>query len=201
MNVAFSSILKLNSSLKEYWNPQKLLYLPAAFVAGFVIALLPAAISIVAGKAAMGDTRIEFNFSFVGFCLTFIIVSWEELWFRGLFLNYCNRHLSAVNLSVTMGLLFMFMHAMNPQIDLLKKGPALFFAGALLTALYFYYKSIWMPIGLHFGNNYTGTMLKYKLDADTLWGGDGYVSAAILCVCFLFIAARLKKTAALTEVQ
>ncbi|MCD6013636.1 MAG: hypothetical protein K0Q79_3498 [Flavipsychrobacter sp.] len=86
----------------------------------------------------------------------------------------------------------MLMHAMNPAIDLLKKGPALFFAGALLTILYFYFRSIWIPIGLHFGNNYTGTFLKNKLDTDAFWGGDGYLTAIILGLCFVYFVRKMR---------
>ncbi|MGC9330926.1 MAG: CPBP family glutamic-type intramembrane protease [Bacteroidales bacterium] len=42
--------------------------------------------------------------------LTFVIIAWEELWFRGIFLNYCNRNLSVINLSLTIGFLFMLVH-------------------------------------------------------------------------------------------
>lgn len=192
LNIAFVFLLRLNKELREYWAVRKLKYLPLAFAAGSIIALLPAGLSLIAGKAEQGDISLAFSFSLSGLCLTFIIVTWEELWFRGIFLNYCRRHISVINLSITMGLLFMLIHIINPEIDLLKKGPALFFAGALLTILYFYFKSLWIPIGLHFGNNYIGSVLKSKYDADVFWGGDGYLTALVLGLCFayFFIKSR-----------
>jgi membrane protease YdiL (CAAX protease family) len=77
----------------------------------------------------------------------------------------------------------MLVHLLNPKIDLLKTGPTLFFAGALLTIVYFYFKTIWLPIGLHLGNNYA--IIDTTIEKDWLIGNEGYVGAFILAVLFL----------------
>lgn len=193
LNLTFSHFLRLNNDIAEYWSIKKALYLPFAVMAGGCISLLPPAIAILIGKAEFKDIKFTPNFSLIGICLTFIIVTWEELWFRGIFLSYCNRYLSAINLSITIGFLFMALHALNPEIDLFKKGPALFGAGALLSILYFNFKSLWVPIGLHFGNNYAGNMLKNKYSTDIFWGDNGNLSAIILCLSFIFFAIKMKR--------
>ncbi|MBL4755636.1 MAG: CPBP family intramembrane metalloprotease [Flavobacteriales bacterium] len=121
-----------------------------------------------------------------------MVVGWEELWFRGLFLNYCNKYLSAINLSLTMGLLFMLIHLLNPDINLIKTGPTLFLAGATLTLLYFYFKNIWLPIGLHFGNNYFGSLVETNIDDHLFFGNEGYLNAIILGGLFLLFMIKSK---------
>ena len=87
----------------------------------------------------------------------------------------------------------MLMHILNPKINLLQVGPALFFAGALLTILYFNYKTIWLPIGLHFGNNIVGSFVTTTKENDVFFGGDGYLSAMLLAGLFFFFVIRSKK--------
>ena len=77
----------------------------------------------------------------------------------------------------------MILHVMNPEIDLLKSGPTLFFAGALLTLLYFYFRNIWLPVGLHFGNNYL--MVESNLDKHWFLGSEGYFGAILLAILFI----------------
>ena len=121
------------------------------------------------------------------------IVAWEELWFRGIFLNQCRKKISAINISVTIGLLFMLVHLLNPEISLLTTGPTLFFAGAFLTIVYFYFKTIWLPIGLHFGNNYL--TVNSNLESHWFLGNESYFGAIILAgLFFLFVKLTKNKT-------
>jgi len=166
LNISYHFIFKLNA-IKEYWSPKKLAYILPAIILGGVIAITPAIIALITGVLKSTGITFENRLSFSAIIITFFIVGWEELWFRGLFLNFC-----------------------NPEIDLLKKGPALFGAGALLTILYFYYRSIWVPLGVHFGNNYLGGMVQSTADNDILFGGDGYCSAIILLLLFIVFAYR-----------
>ncbi len=125
-----------------------------------------------------------------------MIVTWEELWFRGIFLNYSRRYLSPINLSLTIGTLFMLSHTLNPSIDLVRTGPTLFLAGALLTLLYFHYRTIWLPIGLHFGNNVFGSMINFGQSSSIFWGSDGYATALLLAGLYLFFAYKHRNTTA-----
>lgn len=193
LNLTYCYILRLKKELKEFWTPRKLHYLIIGVLAGFLIAIIPTIIALVTGQSNSSDISLNPDLSISAIALTFIIVGWEELWFRGLFLNYCYRYLSAINLSLTMGLLFMLIHIFNPEIDLIRTRPTLFFAGASLTILYFYYQNIWLPIGLHLGNNFFGSIIETtKTDDHLFFGNEGYFNAIILGGLFLTFAVKMK---------
>lgn len=193
LNLTYLYIFKLEKELKEFWTLRKIPFLLFGILGGTLIALSPTIIGVITGQLNSSEITFNYDISISSIALTFIIISWEELWFRGLFLNYCHRHLSAINLSLTIGLLFMLIHILNPKIDLLKTGPALFFAGALLTILYFYYKTIWLPVGLHFGNNFIGSILKTTNETDILFGNEGYIGTIVLAGLFLLFFTKTKK--------
>lgn len=193
LNLTHLYIFKLDKELIEFWSLRKIIFLLFGVLGGTLIALSPTAIGVVAGQLNSSDITFNSDISITSIGLTLIIIGWEELWFRGLFLNYCHRHLSSITLSLTIGLLFMLIHILNPKIDLLKTGPSLFFAGALLTILYFYFRTIWLPVGLHFGNNFTGTILKSTKETDILFGNEGYIGTIILAGLFFVFYNRTKK--------
>lgn len=193
LNLTHLYIFKLDKELSEYWSLRKIIFLVFGVLGGTLIALSPTVIGVVSGQLNFSELTFNSDISISSMGLIFLIISWEELWFRGLFLNYCHRQLSSINLSLTIGLLFMLLHILNPKIDLLKTGPTLFFAGALLTILYFYYKTIWLPIGLHFGNNFTGTVLKTSKETDILFGNEGYIGTIILAGLFFLYFIKTKK--------
>lgn len=191
LNFGYARIFRLKTDLRQFWMSGIIRNLAAGFLAGTLISVMPVIVALISGQAALQDVELK-EFSFSSLLLTFFITGWEELWFRGIILNYCHKSLSALAISITMGTLFMLMHSLNPKIDLLKTGPALFFAGALLTVLYFYYKSIWAPLGLHFGNNYVSGLTDTGMKTDLWFGEDAYVSALILALLFFVFAIKIK---------
>lgn len=184
LNLTHFYFFKLKNEIREFWSIRKIAYLPIGIICGGLIAISPTFLALISGQLSISDISFNSDLSITSIGLTFVIIAWEELWFRGIFLNYCNRYLSAINLSLTIGLLFMLVHLLNPKIDLLKTGPTLFFAGALLTILYFYFKTIWLPIGLHFGNNYLNSIIDTKFETDILFGTEGYVGTIVLAILF-----------------
>ena len=92
-----------------------------------------------------------------------------------------------------MGSIFMIIHLLNPEIKIIQQGPALFFAGSFLTILYFYYKTIWLPLGLHFGNNFLGSRITAGDNTDILFGEEGYMGAIVLAGLFFIFIFKLKK--------
>src|SRR5690606_4895898 len=166
-------LLKINKELKDFWSLKKAYYILVGILCGTVIAGFPVALALITGKLTLGEVQVKTSITLGSILVTLSIVSWEELWFRGMFLNYCNRYLSALTLSIAIGLLFMLMHLFNPQINLVQTGPTLFFAGALLTILYLHFNTIWLPIGVHFGNNLLNAILSSKLDNDLIFGNEG----------------------------
>ena len=195
INIVTAKILKLKTEIKTFWGFKKIYFLPIGILAGGLIAVSPTLAGLLTGASKFSELKFDTTFTLTSIAVTLAIVAWEELWFRGIFLNYCNRNLSTINISITIGLLFMLVHLLNPEINLLKTGPTLFFAGVFLTIVYFYFKTIWLPIGLHFGNNYL--TLQSNLDNHWLFGNEGYFGAiilAILCVIFIKLTNETHKT-------
>jgi len=192
VNIVTAKILNLKTEIKTFWGFNKIYFLPIGILAGGLIAVSPALAGFLTGAIKFSELKLDTTFTFTSIALTLAIVAWEELWFRGIFLNYCNRNLSAVNISITFGLLFMLVHLLNPEINMLKTGPTLFFAGAFLTIVYFYFKTIWLPIGLHFGNNYL--TIQSSLDKHWLFGNEGYFGAVILAILFLILIKLTNET-------
>lgn len=185
-----ASVLKLKPELLEYWAPGKIVFLFYGLAAGIVLASIPVMAGLLGSTIHLSDLGLDPETGILSVTTTFMIVAWEELWFRGIYLNYCARKLSPVRISVAVGLLFMLIHALNPDINLAAAGPALFCAGALLTLLYFCYGSIWLPLGLHFGNNLMGSALVSGLENDPVYGADGYIGGFALALLFLFYLRR-----------
>ena len=181
INLLNVRIFSLQESMTEFWSIKKIKFLGIGVLAGAVMIMLPGLMAWLLGYA------VSFNpqFNLYSILITLLIVSWEELWFRGLFLNHAKKHISAINLSLIMGLLFMLIHVFNPNIDLMKTGPTLFLAGACLTLLYFYFKTIWLPLGMHFGNNYFGDFIAIEAKNHLVFGAEGYANAIILAALFL----------------
>ncbi|WP_295677869.1 CPBP family intramembrane glutamic endopeptidase [uncultured Empedobacter sp.] len=193
VNITTTKIFNLNTEIKNFWCLRKIYFLPIGIIAGGIIAVCPILAGILTGATTFSELKLETTFTVTSIFVTLAIVAWEELWFRGIFLNYCNRHLSAINISITIGLLFMLVHLLNPEINMIKTGPTLFFAGAFLTIVYFYFRTIWLPIGLHFGNNYF--TIQSNLNEHWIYGSEGYLGAIILAILFLtFVKLTLTKT-------
>lgn len=185
-------ILRLTDEARTFWSLKKVIYLPVGFAVGGLIAVSPALTGVVAGQLTLSDVSLKTDMTIAAIVSTLVIVSWEELWFRGIYLNYCRRYLSPIVISVVMGLLFMSVHILNPEIDLLKTGPALFFAGAFLTSVYFCYRTIWLPIGVHFGNNLL--TLATPVEKHWLLGNEGYLSTCIMVLLFfLFVKPAMSE--------
>jgi membrane protease YdiL (CAAX protease family) len=192
LNLLYRYGLSLSPEMKKYWGLRRSYYMLWGIVGGLMISAMPTTISLVTGQLAVGDIKINEGLTISSVLITLAIVSWEELWFRGLLLNYCQRHISVITLSIVIGALFMGVHMFNPDMHFLEQGPALFFAGAFLTLLYFFYRTIWLPLGLHFGNNFFGAVVKADNGSGLLTGEDGYLSAIILALLFAFFVFRIK---------
>jgi len=193
MNIATAKILKLKTELETSWSVRKIYFLPIGIAAGGMIAMSPVLAGLLTEATSISQLNAAADFTMTGIVVTLAIATWEELWFRGIFLNYCNQNLSVVEISIAIGLLFMLIHVMNPEVDLLKTGPTLFFAGALLTIVYFYYRTIWLPIGLHFGNNHL--TIQSNLDQHWFYGTEGYFGAIVLGILYImFVKLTINKT-------
>ena len=199
LNLIYLLSFKLSKDFKTFWSLHKTPFLLWGFIAGILIALSPILIGLLSTQINLSALSLNPKLSISSIGVTFLIVSWEELWFRGLFLNQCKKYISPIRISISVGLLFILIHLLNPNINLLKTGPTLFFAGALLTILYFYYKNFWLPLAFHFGNNITESTVQTNADLGFFLGSDGYFTAIFLAGLFFFYALKIKSSQDLTN--
>ena len=191
LNLIYIFVFKLSKDFKTFWSLRKFPFLIWGLLAGISVALSPILIGLLTAQIQLSELSINPKLSIYSIGITFLIVSWEELWFRGLFLNHCKKYISPIGISITIGLLFTLVHLLNPSFDLLKSGPTLFFAGALLTILYFYYMSFWLPLAFHFGNNITESTVQTNADLGLFLGSDGYMTTIILAALFIFYSLKI----------
>lgn len=115
--------------------------------------------AVIALLWAMGFASIvrlpAIAFPFGALAVSLLAATGEELIFRGaLFRIVEERFGSLVALAVS-AVLFGLVHAPNTGATLVSTLAIAFEAGLLLAAAYLATRSLWLPIGLHFGWNFT----------------------------------------------
>lgn len=130
--------------------------------------------------------------------ITLVIVTWEELMFRGIILNYVQRFASNQFIALSMGLLFTAAHLLNPEFNILVHGPNLLLAGYLLTILYLKYKNIWLPLGFHFANNIFSSVLipflgYQESETNSILSNEGYLDSVFLILTVLLVNSSKRK--------
>ncbi|MDE2292663.1 MAG: CPBP family intramembrane metalloprotease [Elusimicrobia bacterium] len=199
-NLLAASLLDVRSALQSHWAPQTMPLFFAGAAGGAFIGLLPVGLAIRLGQtAAAGQAAMITPTSIV---LTLLVVTWEELWFRGMPLNYLSLHSSPVLASAFCGMLFVGVHSMNPEIRLLSAAPNLFLAGFLLSSCYLYFRSIYFPIGLHFAWNefhdlFGPLMFRRDVLPASPCGENGFVVTVLLAAgsCLLIWSLRRRAQA------
>lgn len=163
INLIYSKFFGLSNELVKFWNIRKIYGIIYGTLVGLFIASTPTLFNLIFLNVNGFNPKLNpLNISSI--FITLVIVSWEELWFRSLILNQCNKRINTLTLSFTIGILFMLIHLLNPQIKIIESGLGLFLAGTFLTLSYFLFESIWIPIGLHFGNNVFGNIISLSSD-------------------------------------
>ena len=160
--------------------------LSAGLVAGAVAALLP----LVAGVAhyePSGDGRTHWaSLIFVSIVLLFGAVG-EELLFRGYAFQVMARNMGRYATVIPMAVLFGVAHLNNQNVNAVGLANTVAW-GLLLGVAFFRSGDLWLPIGLHFGWNWTLPMLGVNLSGFTmevtgraihprvgaLWSGGAY---------------------------
>ncbi|MCC3276210.1 CPBP family intramembrane metalloprotease [Arthrobacter sp. zg-Y20] len=182
-------------------------------VAGVV--LFAAAIGIIAAFGGYQITGLGSAAGAVGLIgLMCAAAVTEELIFRGVLFRWVEVATGTWCALVLTGSLFGLVHLLNPHASLWGAVAIAVEAGGMLTAAYIATRSLWLPIGLHFGWNAAASALfstevsgnntpQGLLDAATsgptlLTGGDfgpeGSIFAVLFCglatLAFLHLAAR-----------
>ncbi|MFI2641797.1 lysostaphin resistance A-like protein [Streptomyces sp. NPDC018610] len=190
---------------------------PGALLRGLVIGVLMFG-CVIANIYFLGDYKVHGAGSasgaiaLVGF-MAGAAVS-EELMFRGLLFRLVERGLGTYIALVLSAVVFGASHLLNKDATLLGGVAIALEAGAMLAAAYAATRSLWLPIGLHFGWNYAesgifGTEVSGNgdthglLDASTsgaqlVTGGEfgpeasvyAMLAGGLLTLAFLWLARR-----------
>ncbi|OMI36965.1 CPBP family intramembrane glutamic endopeptidase [Streptomyces sparsogenes] len=163
---------------------------------------------VIANIALLGDYDVHGFGSLtgaiglVGFMAAAAVT--EELMFRGLLFRLVERGLGTYAALALSGVLFGAMHLFNKHATLLGAVAIAIEAGGMLAAAYAADRSLWLPIGLHFGWNFAesgifGTEVSGNgathglLDASTsgatlITGGEFGPEASLYSILFCVLA-------------
>ncbi|ADD43026.1 CPBP family intramembrane glutamic endopeptidase [Stackebrandtia nassauensis] len=169
-------------------------------------------IAFLEGYHVNGRGSIESAVALFGFMAAAAVT--EELLWRGVLFRIVEQRIGTwIALTLT-GLAFGLVHLVNPNANLWGAIAIAIEAGGMLTAAYVATRSLWLPIGLHFGWNFAASGIfstevsgngtpQGLLDASTsgpviLTGGDfgpeGSLYSVVFCVLatvvFLWLARR-----------
>ncbi|MBQ0846723.1 CPBP family intramembrane metalloprotease [Streptomyces sp. BH-SS-21] len=138
----------------------------------------------------------------------------EELMFRGVLFRIAEERIGTWIALVLTGALFGLSHLLNPNASLWGAAAIAVEAGGMLTAAYVATRSLWLPIGLHFGWNYAASgvfstevsgndtppgLLDSSMSGPSLltggdFGPEGSVYSVLFCVLatitFMWLAHR-----------
>jgi membrane protease YdiL (CAAX protease family) len=142
---------------------------------------------------------------------------WEEVTFRGLLFRVTEQTFGTwVGVAVS-AVVFGALHGLNPNASLAASVAIILESGILLAAAYFATRTLWLPIGLHFGWNFTQdfifgvrtsghaarpAIVEGTLTGSSLWTGGAYGlessiwaigMAAILSGILIVIAIRRRE--------
>lgn len=140
-NFILASKLRLRIELKSYWFSPSIRAIVTASIIALTLVYAPRLLARILG-VTIGNLQTP-TISLKALATTFCIAGWEELWFRGMPLNYLAEQTSRITAAVFFSLLFVGMHALNPNMDLRAAAPNLFLASLMLSVGYFYFRSIW----------------------------------------------------------
>ena len=149
-------------------------------------------------------------YAFVGALVAAVM---EELLLRGVLFRIVEESLGSWIALALSALVFGVLHALNPGATLASTMAIALEAGVLLAAVYMYTRTLWMPIGLHLGWNFTeggvfgasvsggqarGWLASHLQGSDLLTGGafgpEASLVAVLLCLAaglaFLVFAVR-----------
>ena len=142
---------------------------------------------------------------------------WEEVTFRGLLFRVTEQAFGTwVGVAVS-AIAFGAVHGLNPSASLAASIAIILESGILLAAAYFATRTLWLPIGLHFGWNFAEdfifgvrtsghaarpAIVEGTLTGSSLWTGGTYglessiwaiAMAAILSAVLIAIAIRSRE--------
>jgi len=179
---------------------------------GTLLFAITMAVLILFGAASVS---ISGNWSALAYAFVGALVAavMEEVLLRGVLFRIIEESLGSWIALGLSALVFGALHAFNPGATLASTMAIALEAGVLLAAVYMYTRTLWMPIGLHLGWNFTeggifgasvsggeakGWLASHLQGPDLLTGGafgpEASLVAVLVCltagVAFLVLAVR-----------
>jgi membrane protease YdiL (CAAX protease family) len=179
--IIFKKVLKIDSSrIKIYFKNYKLI------IVGISLGFITHSVNLIIYRETL-------NFSIflnpITLFSTFIIVLWEEIWFRNIVLT--KSDLKVIPVSIFSASIFTLIHFLNPKFNFLEQSLNIFLGGFLLTYLFIYFKSFLLPLFFHLTNNLLENT--YEITDSILPPYIKNFSTVILLLITVFFIIKLKK--------
>lgn len=184
----------LRNELSAFWSINKIGYFPIGILVGILVMSAPVILGLFSGKGTWSDLKFQYEIPSlepIAIFFLIIITLWEELWFRGIYLNYAKRHLSILQISLFMGLLFMISYSLYSKGNFLMVSPNFFILGMLFIFLYFNYRTNWLTFGIMLGVNMATADSPFK--DHWLIGQFGILSAILWGLLLFWTVNKYKK--------
>lgn len=140
------------------------------------------------------------NTLIIPFTVAFTVAILEEVLIRGIIFRIAEEKLGSVIAIIISCVIFAGLHLVNPHVTAVSI-LCIIAVGVLLAAAYMYYKSLWVPIAIHFawnfsqngifgaitsGNEKTSSLLTSKISGPEIltgggFGPEGSIQAVLLC--------------------
>jgi membrane protease YdiL (CAAX protease family) len=137
----------------------------------------------------------------IPFTVAFTVAIIEEILLRGIVFRITEEKWGSAIALIISGVIFGGLHLVNPHVTLVSI-LCITIVGVLLGAAYLYYRSLWVPIALHFawnftqngifgaitsGNEKTASLFTTQINGPAIltggqFGPEGSIQAALLCL-------------------
>jgi hypothetical protein len=105
-----------------------------------------------------GDFKVitvnPFSALIIPFTIAFTVAILEEILLRGIVFRITEEKWGSIKALIISGIIFAGLHLVNPHVTVISV-LCITAVGVLLGAVYMYYRSLWVPIAIHFGWNFT----------------------------------------------
>ena len=145
----------------------------------------------------------------IPFTVAFTVAILEEILLRGIVFRITEEKWGSTIALIISGVIFAGLHLVNPHVTLISV-LCITAVGVLLGAAYMYYKSLWVPIAIHFawnftqngifgaitsGNEKTSSLLTTQINGPEIitggqFGPEGSIHAVLLCTVAAIIILR-----------
>ena len=150
-----------------------------------------------------------FSAMIIPFTVAFTVAILEEILLRGIVFRITEEKWGSTIALIISGLIFAGLHLVNPHVTIISVA-CITAVGVLLGAAYMYYRSLWVPIAIHFawnftqngifgvitsGNEKTSSLLTTQINGPEIltggqFGPEGSIQAVLLCTVAAIIILR-----------